>query len=418
MGVRKNTIDGRGSYANREAFPGAVSRSTQAMPEPLKVCMYTPFGDGGHARYTHELLMALSQVGREENVRMSLVTTRDLVPQYRTSAYAIYDILPPLKHREEFRGTLHWAGSRAAYYFTRERGFLHWARSSEACQAIHFQDYTTWLAPRHFRLLKSWGKRLFFTIHNINVHSYYPGVPKAVVDSWGRASMRQCDGLLVHTEDLRERLSGFLGKGHPPIHVTPHGVWSTFSDEGRMPSVEQRIRSKRLLFFGVIRPNKGLHVLLRAMERLPGHSLVVAGASEDHKYENEIRRQLIRLPAGKVRYIDRFVEDGEIPELFSQSSMVVLPYTAFTAQSGVLHDALAYGLPVVVTDVGALGDSVRRWGIGRVVPPDDDKALADAILELLEPQRYREASQAADSMRESLSWTHTAETTIEAYRSV
>src|SRR5215211_7916726 len=104
--------------------------------------------------------------------------------------------------------------------------------------------------------------------------------------------------------------------------------------------------------------------------------------------------------------------------LFEQSSLVVLPYTSFSAQSGVLHDALAYGLPVVVTDVGALGESVRRWGIGQVVPPDDDAALAGAIREMLVPSRYQQVSAVVDRVRNELSWKRAAEIAIEAYRSV
>jgi glycosyltransferase involved in cell wall biosynthesis len=105
-------------------------------------------------------------------------------------------------------------------------------------------------------------------------------------------------------------------------------------------------------------------------------------------------------------------------QLFEQSSLVVLPYTFFAAQSGVLHDAIAHRLPVVSTDVGALGNSVRHWGIGRVVPPSDDAALAGAIREMLTQRCYTEASEAIDRARNELSWNRAAENTIEGYSSV
>src|SRR5207253_4105308 len=70
-------------------------------------------------------------------------------------------------------------------------------------------------------------------------------------------------------------------------------------------------------------------------------------------------------------------------ELFRETSVVVLPYTSFASQSGVLHDAYAHGRPVVVTDVGALGDTVREDGTGLVVPPGDPVALGRAIASLL-----------------------------------
>jgi glycosyltransferase involved in cell wall biosynthesis len=124
-----------------------------------------------------------------------------------------------------------------------------------------------------------------------------------------------------------------------------------------------------------------------------------------------------QLPPGRVELIDRFIQDEQMGRIFGQSSLVVLPYASFAAQSGVLHDALAYGLPVVVTDVGALGESVLRWGIGEVVPPEDDVALAAAVREMLIPHRYAQASRAVERVRSDLSWDHSAKIMIEAYRS-
>lgn len=382
----------------------------------MNVCMYTPCSDGGHARYTHELLLALSKAGKDENVGVSLVTARDLVSRYRSPEYPVHDILPPLKPREEFRNTAAWAASRLTYYPRREREFMRWAKRNDSCGSIHFQDYQPWLAPRHFRQLRSRGKKLFLTVHNIHPHSYHSLVPKALEDYMDRDSMRQCDALFIHDERLRGELVDFLGKGHPPIFVTPHGVWN--SPGGRGEVQDDGLRARRLLFFGVIRPNKGLEVLLRAMQRLPGHELLIAGAAETAEQDRRIREQISLLPEGRARYIDRFVDDEEIPDLFAQSSLAVLPYTSFTAQSGVLHDALTHELPVVASDVGAMGESVRRLGIGEVVPPGDEAALARAITELLEPRRYAEAARRAGQAREGLSWEHTARATIEAYRYV
>jgi glycosyltransferase involved in cell wall biosynthesis len=75
-------------------------------------------------------------------------------------------------------------------------------------------------------------------------------------------------------------------------------------------------------------------------------------------------------------------------------------------------------VPVVATDVGALGESVRRWNIGGVVPPNDDAALAHAIREMLTPHRYAQASEAIERVRQDLSWGRSAQITIDAYHSV
>jgi glycosyltransferase involved in cell wall biosynthesis len=391
--------------------------------DQLSICMYTPTASGGHARYTHALLSALSEAGRNGGVRVSLVSSQDLDPRYRTSLYPIYATLPALKPRSVFRSNASWACSRIVHYYRRERAFLRWIEEhNRMCEGIHFQEYMVWLfGPRHFRLLKARGKRLFFTVHNIYPHRYLTrkiNAPYSVGLSRTRTTLRLCDALFVHSESLRGQLAEFLGAGHPPIWVTPHGVWDSAGDARAATNADERVHRRRLLFFGVIRRNKGLRTLLRAMERLVDCTLTVAGPPEDVCYQQQVRAMIEQMPLGRVELIDRFIEDDEMARLFNQSSLVILPYSAFAAQSGVLHDALAYGLPVVATDVGALGESVRNWGIGQVVPPNNDAALAYAIREMLTLDHYTQASRIVDRVRTDFSWNRTAEITIEAYHSV
>jgi glycosyltransferase involved in cell wall biosynthesis len=258
---------------------------------------------------------------------------------------------------------------------------------------------------------------MVFTVHNIK-HHYKKFIMHSLIrDVSFRSAWRTCDALLVHTEGLRTALSEFLAGNHPPIFVTPHGVWHGDHRTGAPPHGNEG-RRHRLLFFGVLRPNKGVHVLLHALSQLPDCDLTIAGEAEVPDYLAFIRRMVRSFPPGRVELIDRYVSEDEMAALFNRSRLLILPYTTFTSQSGVLHQALAYGRPVVATDVGALGECVRSWGIGRVVPPGDERSLALAIGQSLDEASYETAIDAIDRVRGELTWTRMAETTIDVYRAI
>jgi glycosyltransferase involved in cell wall biosynthesis len=172
-----------------------------------------------------------------------------------------------------------------------------------------------------------------------------------------------------------------------------------------------------LLLFGVMRRNKGVHLMLDSLRHLPRKRLVLAGAFPDKSFAREIRHRIEseRLP---VVVLDRIIPDSEISGVFTGASLAMLPYTEFHAQSGVLHLAIAYGIPAVVTDVGALGEQVRREGIGTVTPAPDPAELARSVLMTLEPAAYEAARERCMALARTLSWSAAAQLTFEAYRQI
>jgi glycosyltransferase involved in cell wall biosynthesis len=384
----------------------------------LTIGMYTPTTYGGHVRYAEELLTALAAVGSGRGVAPELITCEDYGEEI-CPPYPVHRLFPRLVPREEFRSTAHWAVSRIGYYARRGRQFLDWIGASPRFDIIHFQEYTHWLAPGDFRALRRRGIALVFTVHNITHHYSKFFMHAAIRDRCFRSAWRACDALLVHTDGLRDALSRFLAGSHPPIHVTPHGVWRG-GDQGKFEAAGAGAGAEcpRLLFFGVLRPNKGVDVLLRALQRLPRCELTIAGGAEEPRYVDRIRRMVGQFPAGRVTLIDRYIGEDEVADLIARSRLVVLPYTHFSAQSGVLHQALAYGRPVVATDVGAMGECVRRWGIGQVVPPGDAARLAGAIEQALDGRTDAAARAAITRVRDELTWTRAAEATIDVYRSI
>jgi glycosyltransferase involved in cell wall biosynthesis len=406
------------------------------------ICMYTPSAGGGHARYTQELMTAMARHPRARH-RFELVSSTDLEAPFRQSdAYRVHAVLPPIRERGTFRTRAGWAVSRVTHYARREWQFLTWLRARPDVVGVHMQEWTPWLAAPLIRRIRRMGKRVFYTVHNITPHRYPRHVPKAVVHRWIRSGCRACDGLFVHTERLAGELAQFLGEPHPPIRVVPHGVWTapgrrdgggggSGSGHPASDSLERRLAWRRLLFFGSIRRNKGLHVLLRAAEELPGYGITVAGEVEDRDYfQAEILPAVAKLRAAGVRLDlrDWFVPDEEVAPLFATHSAVVLPYTReFVAQSGVAFMAMAHGLPVVASEAGGLGELLGQSGIGTTFRDGTPQGLAAAVRALCEGEggggeceaastrRREDLAARLDAARQRYSWQEAAAGTIAGY---
>jgi glycosyltransferase involved in cell wall biosynthesis len=380
------------------------------------ICAYVPSADGGHPLYARQLLHAL--VGADSDFDFELVSATDLASVYDTDAYTIHRLVPPLKERSAFPNRLTWAADRVGYYPRRERAFLEWLERRPDIAAVHLHEWQFWLMPWLVRRIVRSGKRVFATIHNVYPHRYPTGVPKSVVDGMVRRGCMQCAGLFVHTQRLADELAKFLGAGAPPIFVMPHGAWDVADKPGR-PTLAERIASKRLLFFGVLRRNKGLHVLLRAIELLPEFSLTIAGQPQDPEYYERECLPLIRDLQAKGRRIQvraDYIGDAEAADLFATHGAVMLPYTGeFMAQSGVIFMAIAHGVPVVATGAGGLRELLDAFPIGTVCDAAEPEALAATTRALFERTDVEQLRANLEAARRHHSWANAAEATLKGY---
>jgi glycosyltransferase involved in cell wall biosynthesis len=384
-----------------------------------RICMYTPSSTGGHARYSWELLSALAQHPRSADVRVELATSRDLAADFDSTAYAVHRILPPLRHRKEYSNRLAWIYGRLTHYFRRERFFLNWLKQRPDINGVHFQEWVPWLAACTFRKVRRMGKRIYYTVHNITPHKCPRLVPRGLMHHWIRTSCRLADCLFVHTERLATELAEFLGPDHPPIHVMPHGVWNV-NDFVPGPPMQQRLAEKKLLFFGQIRRNKGLHTLLDAVMHLDGYRITIAGDRYEPVYfDEEIQPRLDRLKAAgkQIDLRDRFLPESELPALFAEHSAIVMPYTPeFRAMSGVIYMAMAYEIPVITTAVGGLRDLLEEFRVGVVCRDHTANALSDAIGELCETDCHEQIVQQMKLAKQKYSWTTAAGATLVGYQ--
>ncbi|MBV9097891.1 MAG: glycosyltransferase [Frankiaceae bacterium] len=199
----------------------------------------------------------------------------------------------------------------------------------------------------------------------------------------GRAIFRRCGGIVVHSEFDRAEVVAHYPVGHLPVRVAPHGPF-----DHHVPAETEAGADGgdfTVLFFGTIRPYKGLEHLVEAFDSLSddevaGMRLLVVGEPWEG-WTKPLELIAAARHRDRIALVDRYVHDDEVASYFTQADAVVLPYLRSSA-SGPLHIAMSAGLPVVLTDVGGLRAAAGDYAGAVWVPPTDPAALRTALLDL------------------------------------
>lgn len=285
---------------------------------------------------------------------------------YRVAGIPVLDRLPgPL--RLGLKGADHaWSMLRLLGRLRRERP-----------DVIHFQ----WLAlplldgrllPRFRRVAP-----LVLTVHDTNP---FNGDPTAGLQSSGfRAALDRFDRLIVHTAQGEARLRA-MGIPSARIAVLPHGMLVEPATGG----VDRMEGPVSFLLFGKIKPYKGADVLIRAFAAMPATAQVQARLRIVGKPYMDLAP--LRALAGSLDVApgieQEFVADEAVPLLFGPGTVAVFPYREIEA-SGVLFLALAHGRPIIASRLGSFSELLADGVHGRLVPPDDVAALAEAMAALV-----------------------------------
>jgi D-inositol-3-phosphate glycosyltransferase len=250
---------------------------------------------------------------------------------------------------------------------------------------IEFFDRT--ILMLYYKML---GKKIALTAHNVN---------QARRDSkdswWNRTTLKIqyqfCNHIFVHTSKMKEELRLEFGVAEKAISVIPYPIDNAFPNTELTPAEAKRrlgLRNdeKAILFFGRVRPYKGIEYLLDAFRMLPAHGqanyrLIIAGEPKkgSEEYLHEIRESVKRnFDADRVIVRIQFIPDEEVEVYFKGADVLVLPYKEIF-QSGVLFLAYSFGLPVVATDVGSFRGDIIEGRTGFICNPGDPVELAEAI---------------------------------------
>jgi glycosyltransferase involved in cell wall biosynthesis len=275
------------------------------------------------------------------------------------------------------------------------------------------------------RRLRRRGLRLTQVCHEFERREATAGVLQRLDRRLAADAYRCFDVMFFHGVGHRERFETLFDTPARTVDI-PHGdegLLARLADEGGDLRSRYGIAPHRpvVLFFGGLRPSKGLPDLVAAfaeLRRRTDAALLIAGHPSGEFDLDALERRIDELGlAGDVTIDAGYVPLEDVGPLIRTATVVALPYRSGTA-SGVLQAAYAFGRPVVVTEVGSLAEAVEHGETGFVVPSGDPDALAHALEKLAADPAGAAAMGAAAgrAAREHYGWQPIARTVLDAYR--
>jgi len=332
---------------------------------------YTPY-------YDHELATALAEAGAEVEVLTSRFRFAALPA---ADAYRRTELFYPLSSRAFRRSRLRLPVKALEHPI----GMLRLAR--RRADVVHVQ----WLTAPEVdeRLLRLRAPSVF------TAHDLLPRRTAAKVDLWRRL-LGRFDRVVVHSERGRDAFAELgIDARVIPLPISPSDV-------------ERRDDGRTLLFFGVIRPYKGLDDALEVVHRIEDARLLVAG---------DPAQPIDRGGAVRVEWRLGYLPEREVDRALGEGTVALFPYRPELDQSAALARALGAGVPAVCYDVGGIAEPVKRFGAGRAVPAGDVDALTAAASELLhDADALASAREGARRARETLTWSASARAHLDLYR--
>ncbi len=391
---------------------GEPAAGSQAERHRLRVLFYLFFPGGGIGKYTHVLL---SRLTRFPHLQVELAC----LPSYHWRAEATYQVWPGLREIGH-----PWPLRRKARFligqYVNPLRLCRRVRETGA-DIVHFCNINQLTYSRWRRPLRRTGAKVVATVHTVRREK---GVLNPAYENRQlRRFYHDADALFVHSEAQTNSLREFAQIDARKVYSVPHGP----SDYGRpsrdVPSLRKRYgipgHKQVVLSFGDIREDKNLDLFLRILPRYKSvlHAVISGRTGTRGKKSAAYYRALIRQLGlqDSVLLLDQYVPDEEVPDLFSLSDWVIMPYSrTFTSQSGVLNLAAHYERPVLLSAAPTLAETVARDDIGILVEPDNEPALERGVAAMIDRVRNGHRHAFA-SYWHRFSWEENARHTAAVY---
>ena len=266
-----------------------------------------------------------------------------------------------------------------------------------------------WILTRFLR-----NTKVLFICHNVFPHERFP-LDRLLT----RLALSRGDGFLLHAESDVHELQQI--KKEACYKVAVHPTYNAFKLTG-MDREEAREKlgldnnDKVLLFFGYVRPYKGLKYLLKAMpqiaKKIKNVTLLVVGEFGGDRSEYVELIENLKIGAF-VRCYEGYIPDKEVEKFFAACDAVVLPYVSAT-QSGIAQIAYGFEKPVIAANVGGLPDVVLDGKTGRLVAPENPDAIAEAVISFFDEDHEEMYKKNIEEQAYRFSWDRMRET-IDAF---
>jgi len=256
---------------------------------------------------------------------------------------------------------------------------------------------TAWLLSRARRM----GIHSTLICHNVLPHE------RSRIDTFlGRLALTRADRLIVHTTAERDRARELLPNAS--IEVSPLPTYAQFRSSAwtrESALAKLNLDGNVLLFFGLVRPYKGLIDLIDALPKVLHEidvKLLVVGEiwGDGDRYRSRVNELNLQ---PHVQFVDRYVSNDEAAMYFAAADLVVLPYREATG-SAVVQLAFGLGRPVVATRAGGMGDVVEDGVTGYLVEPQDVEGLSAAIIRFFREDRAVAFRAAVEHRLGRFSW--------------
>ena len=268
------------------------------------------------------------------------------------------------------------------------------------------------------RIAKSNGKTRCVAL----VHNMIPHEPSLLDKLFAPLYVRATDGFVALSESVVQDID-HLDRNNKPKTSYPHPIYDHYGEQMSKEEACQALNlnpeNQYMLFFGLVRAYKGLDLLLDAFgkvkDQLPNLQLIVAGEfyEDEDKYRAQINNNQL---TNKVIIKNEFIADADLRKYFGAADLIVQPYKTAT-QSGVTQVAFHFEKPMLVTNVGGLGEIVHDHKMGYAVEPNAE-AIAEALLDYYTHSRQADYTEYLIKQKDNYSWSKLAESFVKIHNKI